>query len=143
MVAVIGKQRLRPSKISQLDSVAHLLKHAVPTGVALAAVSAVGALTIATGGAVSPSAALLSDLLVSGVDILHLLLRQIGQRAVMVIVRMIFPGQIPVSLFDFLIGGGPGNSQDFVWIVHSVSSISLIFFLLGRWKLPSSTAFPI
>ena len=57
-------------------------------------------------------------------------------------IRMIFPGQIPVSLFDFLIGGGPGNSQDLVWIVHSVSSNSLIFFLLGRWKLPSSTAFP-
>ena len=60
----------------------------------------------------------------------------------MIIVRMIFPGQIPVSLFDFLIGGGPGNSQDLVWIVHSVSSNSLIFFLLGRWKLPSNTAFP-
>ena len=142
MVAVIGEQRLRPAKISQLDSVAHLLKHAVPAGVALAAVSAIGILAIAAGGAVSPSAALLSDLLVSGVDILHLLLCQIGQRAVMIIVRMIFPGQIPVSLFDFLIGGGPGNSQDLVWIVHSVSSISLIFFLLGRWKLPSSTAFP-
>ena len=142
MVAVIGEQRLRPAKISQLDSVAHLLKHAVPAGVALAAVSAIGVLAIAAGGAVSPSAALLGDLLVSGVDILHLLLRQIGQRAVMIIVRMIFPGQIPVSLFDFLIGGGPGNSQDLVWIVHSVSSNSLIFFLLGRWKLPSSTAFP-
>ena len=142
MVAVIGEQRLRPAKISQPDSVAHLLKHAVPAGVALAAVSAIGVLAIAAGGAVSPSAALLGDLLVSGVDILHLLLRQIGQRAVMIIVRMIFPGQIPVSLFDFLIGGGPGNSQDLVWIVHSVSSNSLIFFLLGRWKLPSSTAFP-
>ena len=142
MVAVIGEQRLRPAKISQLDGVAHLLKHAVPAGVALAAVSAIGVLAIAAGGAVSPSAALLGDLLVSGVDILHLLLRQISQRAVMIIVRMIFPGQIPVSLFDFLIGGGPGNSQDLVWIVHSVSSNSLIFFLLGRWKLPSSTAFP-
>ena len=142
MVAVIGEQRLRPTKISQLDGVAHLLKHTVPAGVALAAVSAIGVLAIAAGGTVSPSAALLGDLLVSGVDILHFLLRQISQRAVMVIVRMIFPGQIPVSLFDFLIGGGPGNSQDLVWIVHSVSSISLIFFLLGRWKLPSSTAFP-
>ena len=118
------------------------MKHTVPAGVALAAVPAIGVLAIAAGGAVSPSAALLGDLLVSGVDILHLLLRQISQRAVMIIVRMIFPGQIPVSLFDFLIGGGPGNSQDLVWIVHSVSSNSLIFFLLGRWKLPSSTAFP-
>ena len=60
----------------------------------------------------------------------------------MVIVRMVFPGQVPVCFFDLFVGGGPGNSQDLVWIVHSVSSISLIFFLLGRWKLPSSTAFP-
>ena len=79
MVAVIGEQRLRPAKISQLDSVAHLLKHAVSAGVALAAISAIGVLAIAAGGTVSPSAALLGDLLVSGVDILHLLLRQIRQ----------------------------------------------------------------
>ena len=80
-------------------------------------------------GSAATAAALFGDLLVGGVDLLHFFLRQICQRAVVVIVRVVFSGQIPISFLDFLIGCGPGDAQNLIRIVHVVSSISLMFFL--------------
>ena len=72
---------------------------------AAAPVAAVGAAipTAVRAAAGFAPAAHLRDLLVGGVDLLHLLLGQIRQGVVMVVIRMILSGELPVCLFDFFI----------------------------------------
>src|SRR5699024_1149110 len=88
--------------------------------------------------------AFLGDLLVGGVDLLHLLLGQIRQGIVVVVVRMILPGQLPVCFFDLLVGGVLRYAQDLIGIVHVVSFLCFFLCSLGGilWKVPSSTARP-
>src|SRR5699024_7477826 len=53
------------------------------------------------------------------VDLLHLLVRQVFQRAVGVLVRVVLFRQLPVGLFDLLVAGGGGDPQHLVRICHT------------------------
>ena len=56
--------------------------------------------------------------LIGLVDLLHALLRQIRQRVVVVVIRMVLPRQIAVSLFHLFISGGAGHAQHLIGITH-------------------------
>jgi len=47
----------------------------------------------------------------------------------MIVVRMVFPGQLPICLFYFIIRGGFRHAQNLIGIIHVASSTSLLFFL--------------
>ena len=70
---------------------------------------------------------LLLNQLIGFVDLLHLLLREIRERIVVIIVRMIFAGKLTIGFFDLVIRSGRRNIQDFIGVCHTVSS-NLLFF---------------
>ena len=84
------------------------------------------------------SAALLGDGLIGLVDLFHLLLSQIGQGIVLIIVRMVLPGELTVCLFDLFIAGIGADPQNTVRIVHV--GFLQIFSFFRRDQLPSKTA---
>jgi len=61
------------------------------------------------------------DLFISLLDFLELLFRLFFVWIIDICIRMIFPAQFPVCLFDFFIGCIPGNAKDTVWIKHFLS----------------------
>ena len=77
--------------------------------------------------------------IVSFVDFLHLFLRQIRQRVVGVIVRVIFTRHFPISGFNLLVGGLRRNLQYFIRIVHAhQGSFSFSGFLWGPSRVSAS-----
>ncbi len=66
----------------------------------------------------SPAGAGAGDGVIGLVDLFHLFLGQIGQRIVLVVIRMILPGQLPIGALDFLVAGAGVYAEYAVWIVH-------------------------
>ena len=121
----------------------------IAAAVAVAAVAAVGAAIAAAVGSVAiaggAALALVLDLLVGLVDLLHLLLCQIGQGIIVIIIGMVLFGQIPIGFFDFLVCGGAGDTQHLIGITHRrvlpfVQGISLSGAADGRCR--SKRRFP-
>ena len=131
MVTVICQQHLCPVQIAELNCVAHLLQNRGAAGIALSAVpiAAIAALLRAPGRP-SPSAALLGDLLVGGVDLLHFLLRKVGKRIVCIIVRVVLACKLPIGFFDLFVRRAVRHAKDLVGVFH---------FLLLLQKVPSAT----
>lgn len=77
----------------------------------------------------SAAAAHFGNLLVGGIDLLHLFLCQVCQGIIVIVIRMVFACQLPVSPFDFFICCGLRYAQDLIGIIHAVSSPFLRFFL--------------
>ena len=86
------------------------------TGLPAPTVAAVAAACVAA--ALPRSLALALDLLIGLVDLFHALLCQIGQRVVVIVVGMVFPRQITIGFFHFIVRGGAGNAQHLIGITH-------------------------
>ena len=113
-----AQQLLRPAQVAQVDGLPGLLVHA-SAGIGLLLIAALLSLVAGIGGIVpAPSGALLRDLVVGLVDLFHLLLRQIGQRIVLIVVRMVLPGQFPVCALDLVVTGSGLHAQNTVGIRH-------------------------
>ena len=91
-----------------------------------AAVSAVISVAVAAGISVRSSSgfAVFLNLVISGVDVLHLF-RGNGRKGVVnIFIRMIFPNKFTVSFFDFLVGGVFRNAENSVRIIRFVLPLS-------------------
>ena len=129
MVAAGVEQLLRQIQVPLTDGQTDALDGGIiAAAVAVGAVAAVGAAVGATIAAAVGSVAiaggaalaLVLDLLVGLVDLLHLLLGQIGQGVVLIVVRVVFPGQLPVGAFDLLVAGVGLDPQHNVRICHEI-----------------------
>ena len=124
MVGLGVQQLLGKIQIPLRDGHAHALEPCgagtVGRGIARAVARSVPAVARRT--AVSAAAlgglALALDALVGLVDLLHALLRQIRQRVVVVIVRVIFPRQISIGFLHFIVRRGAGYTQHLIGITH-------------------------
>ena len=130
MVADRVQQAFRLRNVAAGDGETDLLHGRVGTGIAVAR-RAVVALPRRTVAAARP--ALLLDLLVGLVDLLHFLLREIGKRVIVIIVGMILPRKVTIGLLYLLVRCGGRDVQYFVGVVHSASS--LLFFLRSPYRV--------
>ena len=102
------QQLLRKVQIPLRDGHAYTLEPrgagTVGRGIARTVVRSVPAVASSAAGAAVPGGpALALDALVGLVDLLHALLRQIRQRVIVVIVRVVFAGKVAVSALDLLV----------------------------------------
>ena len=118
------EQSLRHADVADVDRVAHLIVNigvgaAISgrlTGVAIAAALVAAAALIPARTRRAAGFALLHDRVIRLVDLLHLLLRQIRQRVVDVVVRMILARQLAVGALYFIIRRIRGDIENFIWI---------------------------
>ena len=118
------EQSLRHADVADVDRVAHLIVDigvgaAISgrlTGVAVAAALVAAAALIPARTRRAAGFALLHDRVIRLVDLLHLLLRQIRQRVVDVVVRMILARQLAVGALYFIIRRIRGDIENFIWI---------------------------
>ena len=125
MVGLGVQQLLRQVQVSLGDGGADTLEPRSAGAVARVSVACtavaptVAAVAAARVGAALPRGlALALDLLIGLVDLFHALLCQIGQRVVVIVVGMVFPRQITIGFFHFIVRGGAGNAQHLIGITH-------------------------
>ena len=127
MVLDLGQELLGHGEVVAVDGHADPLEHR-GAAVALLLVLLALLVTIAAlllgipASSAAAAMALTLDGVVGLVDLLHLLLGQIRQGVVVVVIRMVLPGQLTISLLDLLIRGGTGDIEYFIGIGHSCSS---------------------
>ena len=110
-----AEQLLGPAQIPHVDGLADLVVQAGALGggaVGLLIAALIASTLVAAAGAH------LGDGVVGLVDLLHLLLRQIGQRVVLIVVGMVLPGQFPVRPLDLVVAGVGLYTQYAVRIAH-------------------------
>ncbi|MPN42979.1 hypothetical protein SDC9_190538 [bioreactor metagenome] len=131
-----AQQHLRLGQVPQIDALAHLLIGGA------AGIGLLPLLLIRAGGGPGIGAAAAAQLLngiIRLVDFLHLLLGQVGQRIVLVVVGMVFAGQLPVGALDFLVGGAGLDAQHAVRIVHVVILSYCCIFRRAADASPAAT----
>ena len=105
-----GADTLEPRSAGAVARVSVACTAVAPTVAAVAAARVAAALP--------RGLALALDLLIGLVDLFHALLCQIGQRVVVIVVGMVFPRQITIGFFHFIVRGGAGNTQHLIGITH-------------------------
>ena len=129
VVGVIRQQRLCPAQIAGVDGHTRLLQNGTSgllrspsAAVTVPIAAAVSAVACGAAASAAPTAApQLVDLLVSGVDLLHFLLRQIRQRIIVIVVGMVLPRQLQICFFHFRVRRGFGNAEYLIGIVHDIA----------------------
>ena len=126
LLARLVEQLFRLIQVARVDQVAHpdIQRIRGSGGPALL-------ISIAAGGAITPrgapAGALLGDGVVGLVDFLHLLLSQVGQGIVLIVVRMVLPGQLAVGFFHLVVAGVLAHSKNTIGISH-LSFLQIFLF---------------
>ena len=123
-----AQKLLRLGEVSQIDGLPDPGIEAVSGGIGALLVAGLPVSRLLIGALIAAPAsagAHLVDGLIRLIDLFHLLLGQVGQRIVLVVVRVVFPGQFPVSPLDLVVAGVGVHPEDAIWIVHVCFSPSV------------------
>ena len=115
-----AEKLLRTAQISYIDTLAHLDKNFIARRLLLIGILTLVPLLLGTVVARLPTASGpgTGNGVVSLVNLFHLFFRQICQGVILIIVRMVLPGQFPVCPLDLVVTGGRVHAQYAVWIVN-------------------------
>ena len=107
------------SKIAEAAEISSVITAVGASAIGTSSVGAVsiGAAAVRTASGRSPLA-FVHDLLIRLLDLLEFFLRLIFIGIVHIGVRVIFPAQRAVGLFDLLVRRVPGHAQRLIWVTH-------------------------